>query len=156
MKKCFEEFLTDLDPEERLRLESAIPFILLVVADADDKISIAEVLSFSQSLMQSWKNFGDSNVRYFLDGDKIETRANSLAKEIKKRKEEVFLQEIEKIGSIIEQMPTELSQRYKEFIKTNCIKMANASGESFWDKNKISDEEDRILRKLIKTLKLPE
>lgn len=148
MSNSFDEYYSGLSKDEKLRIDGAIPFLLLLVADADNNISLHEVVSFTSSLLATWKAFGDNNIKYFLDGQKIETQMEQINTAIKKRKEEIFFEEVKKIGDLLNRMPDELQSQYKEFISTSCIKMASASGASFWDKKKISDEEKIVLNKI--------
>lgn len=154
MKNEFQDFYQDLDEEQKARLSGAIPFLILQIADADDNISLKEVISFIQSLLNSWKEFGDGSVKYFLDGEMTDLHLDDLYTAIEKRKEEIFLNEINNIGQLIQQMPAKLQETYKQFILTSCIKMANASGESFWDNKKISESERAKIKQITNSLNI--
>ena len=154
MKNKFQEYYLSLDEEQKARLSGAIPFLILQIADADENISLREVISFLNSLLNSWKDFGDESVKYFLDGEMTDLHLDDLYTAIEKRKEEIFLNEINNIGQLIQKMPADLQENYKNFIITACIKMAKASGESFWDKNKMSDEERVKIKQIARSLNI--
>lgn len=144
--------LERLTTEEREVMEESYYCLMFLVSYADEHASLLEIRKTEKQL-QALENFFGNRMVETLGLDK--ERKDRLFASIKTMSSEEIKRKLEKLHEVFNKMPQNLIDEYKIHLLDSCIAVAEASGESFFSGENISDVERAIIQTIVRVLEIP-
>jgi hypothetical protein len=143
----FVEHASTLPPEDRDTLLGSIPLLIAVVVGADREFDEVEMGAAVDELLSTVTTLGDE----FRHSEAAEREFDRLSARAREGEPELAGR-LAELGRVVGELPVELRDRYRAFVKSMCLRLASASGGFFGFVDPISEDEKIMLHKIVAAL----
>ena len=143
----FREFTATLDPADQDVLHASIPLLIAMVVGADHEFDARERGAVVDELLAATHELGEE----FRWSPAAQAEFDTLSKKAREGDPD-FAERLSELRRVVLLLPEELRERYREFVKGMCLRLAAASGGFLGFGDPISEDEKVVLRRVVSAL----
>lgn len=146
----FAEFAKGLSEEDRDTLFASIPMIIAMLVGADGEFDAIEVGAAVDEMFAAGAVLGEE----FHWSSSAQAAFERISPMARNQREAGFHGYLLALRDVLRQMPTELREKYQDFVLGMAVRLAAASGGFLWFGRPISEEEKIMLRRIVIALEM--
>jgi hypothetical protein len=140
----FAEFAASLDDEHRAAFLGSVPMLIAMVVGADREFDALEMEAAVDVLIAAEKELGVE----FRHSPEARSAFDRLSATAREGDPFFFAAQLSRLGAVVRELPEDLRERYRTFVRDMCLHLAKASGGFLWFGEAINEDEKVALRKI--------